>query len=107
MSADRYFKKLQHGHFENGRWKAGPNDLTDFPPSGRELIFRDCELEARFDLFDRAEREYGAGNIDGFGTLFHAEMYLKDRRAYELNPPPFKTAVPVEFVFPAETEAIQ
>jgi hypothetical protein len=48
MSGGRaYFKKLEHGHFENGRWKAGPNDLTDFPPSGRELIFRDCDLEAR------------------------------------------------------------
>ena len=71
------------------------------------MIFRACDLEARFDLMDRYEREYDAGNKEGACMLFHAEMYLKDRRAYQLNPPPFKTAIPVEFLFPAETEAVQ
>lgn len=107
MSGKPYFKKLEHGVVVNGRFKAGRNDLTDFPRVAREMIFRACDLEARFDLIDAAEREYDLDNKEGACTLFHAEMYLKDRRAYQLNPPPFKTAMPVEFLFPAETEAIQ
>lgn len=99
--------KLAHGAIVNGRFKAAYNDLTDFPPSGRELIFQACDLEARFDLMDSFEREYDEGNKEGAGTLFHAELYLKDRRAYELNPPPFKGAIPVEFLFPGGSEAIQ
>ena len=97
--------KLKHGVFENDRFKAGANDLTEFPYIARELIFRACDLEARFDLIDRSMREYDAGNLEGACMLFHAEMYLEDRRAYELAPPPFKTAIPVEFAF--ESEAIQ
>jgi hypothetical protein len=98
--------RLEHGAVENGRCKAAYNDLTKFPPDGRELIFQSCDLEARFYLMDCFEREYFVeDNKEGAGTLFHAEMYLKDRRQYELSPPPFKGAIPVEFF--AQTEAIQ
>lgn len=99
--------KLEHGTVENGRFKAGANDLTDFPPVAREMIFRACDLEARFDLMDRFEREYDAGNREGACMLFHAELYLRNRHAYQLDPPPFKTAIPADFLYSAVTEAIQ
>ena len=62
MTGKPYWKKLEFGVVENGRFKAGANDLTDFPSIAREMIFRACDLEARFDLMDRYEREYDAGN---------------------------------------------
>ena len=98
--------RLEFGAVQNSRFKAAYNDLTNYPPSGRELIFRACDLEARFDLMDRFEREFFVeDNKEGAATLWHAEMYLKDRRQYELSPPPFKGAIPVTFL--AQTEAIQ
>lgn len=74
----------------------GPKSLlTDFPdPVARRLIFRASDMKARLLLVLLSEKEYDAGNLEGSAALFHAEMYLSDRLAYELDPPPHKYAIP-------------
>jgi hypothetical protein len=63
-------------------------------PIAHGLIFAAHDLEARFFLLDLGEREYNAGNMRGSARLWHAEMYLKDRLAYQLFPPPTKYSIP-------------
>ena len=59
------------------------------------LIMRAGDIRARLMLLDLCEVEYNRKNWRGSACLFHAEMYLKDRLAYELYPPPDKFAIPV------------
>lgn len=69
--------------------------LTDFPDTkAHELIFRQGDLDARFRLMDLMDAEYDVGNHEGCAALFHAEMYLSDRLAYQLWPPPYRMAIP-------------
>ena len=76
-------------------------DLTKYTDAeARSLVFRQADLMARLFLIENSEREYEAGNLDGAGTLFHAELYLSDRMAYALWPPPFKGAIPIRFFRP-------
>jgi hypothetical protein len=72
--------------------------LTDEELQGNQterlsLIMRSGDLSARFKLLDLAEREYELKNWDGCACLMHAMMYLTDRLAYEVNPPPTKHSI--------------
>lgn len=98
-------KLLKHGTMEHGRFKAGANDLTQFPFIARQLIFNACDLETRFDLMDWAEREYDAGNLDGACMLFHAGYYLKDREAYRARSAAVQARHQTRI--PGQTDAIQ
>ena len=74
------------------------NDLTKIQDlEGRSLIFRSGDLQSRLALIDMAKREYDTGNMDGSAMLMHAEMYLADRLAYTLFPPPFRSAIPLQY----------
>jgi hypothetical protein len=73
------------------------SDLTQFrDPRAHELIFRQADLDARLLLMDRMDEEYEKRNMEGTAALFHAEMYLSDRLAYQLWPPPSRFAIPRE-----------
>lgn len=56
---------------------------------------------ARLWLLDRAEEQYDAGEMLGAAILFHAEMYLKDRRADQLAQPPDQYAIAIYDVEPS------
>ena len=65
-------------------------------PNARALFFRACDLKARFFLNRVAiEIERAGGDLAPIAMLIHAEMYLSDRLAYELYPPPSKMAIPL------------
>jgi hypothetical protein len=70
--------------------------LTDYTdPEAHAILFRGYDLQARFLLLDLAEREYNVENYEGTAKLIHAMLYLEDRLAYELFPPPGKYAIPL------------
>lgn len=58
------------------------------------LLWRFGDIEARKLLIRLSEESWRAGDLETCVLLLHAEMYLADRLAYELNPPPSKRAVP-------------
>lgn len=60
------------------------------------LIRRAGDIKARMILTDLCDSTYHDGLLDGAAILFHAEMYLKDRLIYELFPPPFRNAIPMD-----------
>lgn len=68
--------------------------LTD--AEGASLFFRATDLKARFFLNRVATEEWEAGNRSIVAPLIHGEMYLADRLAYALSPPPFPSAVRVD-----------
>jgi hypothetical protein len=70
-----------------------PSRITDL--EGRSLIWCAGDLAARLALLNLSETCYEEGFDRGSGMLFHAEMYLADRLAYELHPPPFRGAIPM------------
>lgn len=77
----------------------------------RGLLLAAGDLKARFKLFDLAEAAYwrardkestSADEWRAVAMLFHAEMYLKDRLAYQLFPPPGPLAIRL----PVDSEAV-
>lgn len=77
------------------------SDLTKYTdPEARRLIFAAADIKARWLLINMAEREYDSGNLRACARLFHAAMYLEDRLAYQLYPPPTETSLPVADTWP-------
>lgn len=68
--------------------------LSDLDEQGLRLVFRAGDISARHLLMNWAEEEYGLKHWRASAMCFHAEMYLADRLAYELHPPPTKFAIP-------------
>jgi hypothetical protein len=66
-------------------------------PEARALFRRACDLKARFFLNRIASEESErGGDLGVVALLVHAEIYLSDRLAYELYPPPSKMAIPLQ-----------
>jgi len=63
-------------------------DLSALDAKGKSLLWRSADLGARLMLNDRTMPEFDAKNFEGCCTLVHAERYLADRLAYELEPWP-------------------
>lgn len=66
----------------------GPEVIANLDEEGRSLLWRAGDLAARLLLSDLSTAEYEAENFDGTASLIHAERYLADRLAYELEPWP-------------------
>jgi hypothetical protein len=65
--------------FEGGLDRVFPSDAE-----GSSLCYRAADLCARWFLNHLTGQIYNEGNIKGAKVLFHAELYLQDRLAYEL-----------------------
>lgn len=70
--------------------------ICDLDAEGRSLIWRACDLKARWMLIDAAEETYNRGCKAQACTLIHAYTYLADRLAYELHPWP-KNKLPASY----------
>lgn len=66
------------------QWYRGPS-VSDLDEAGRRLYFRSADLAARLCMNGEAMDAFGRGNFAGCATLIHAERYLADRLAYELE----------------------
>jgi hypothetical protein len=70
------------------RWWGNNRSIVGLDEQGKRLFFRAGDLAARFWLNRVAEEQLNADNRDGMCILVHAEVYLADRLAYELEPWP-------------------